>query len=286
MNANKLYQKLEIDFELDKCKDDWSQMDFNEFVTDNFRQRQMGLVLDNTSEIKKVYTAVFPSDAVSNTILEKGEKNILLFTHHPMIWDTKAPGFPFLNMNKELLTKLKEREISMYTLHVPLDKNGEYSTSVSFARAIGISYDEDFAEYFGIWAGVLGKTTCKTFDELADKVRKTVGHEVKVIRNNPEIILGDQKIAVVGGGGNDLDVMRELSEKGIKIYVSGLVSSFSDYPPALEFDRLAKENKINLIGASHYSSEKFACMQMVKYFETQGLAAEFIEDKPDIGDVS
>ncbi len=286
MNANELYQKLEIDFELDKCKDDWSQMDFNEFVTDNFRQRQMGLVLDNTSEIKKVYTAVFPSDQVLNTILEKGEKNVLLFTHHPMIWDTKAPGFPFLNMNKELLAKLKENEISMYTLHVPLDKNGEYSTSVNFAKVIGVSCEEEFAEYFGIWAGILGKTTCKTFDELAEKVREAVGHEVQMIKHNPKTILDGQTIAVVGGGGNDLDVMRELIERGITTYVSGLVSSFSDYPPALEFDRLAKENKINLIGASHYSSEKFACMQMVKYFEAQGLESEFIEGKPDMGDIS
>ena len=26
MNANELYQKLEIDFELDKCSDDWGRI--------------------------------------------------------------------------------------------------------------------------------------------------------------------------------------------------------------------------------------------------------------------
>lgn len=286
MNANELYQKLDCDFELGKCDDDWSGLDLKEHLTDNFKKRQMGLVLDNTDEIEKVYTAVFPSDLVLKTILDKGEENVLLFTHHPMVWDTKAEGFPFLNIPKELLAKLQERGVSLYTLHVPLDKNGDYSTSVNFAKEIGVSYDEDFAKYFGIWAGVVGKTKSETFEDLAEKVKAAVGHEIQVIKNNPNTDLRDQKIAVVGGGGNDLDIMGELLEKGITTYVSGIVSPFSEYPPAIEFERLAKENKINLIGATHYSTEKFACIQMTQYFKKQGLKAEFIEDTPDMGDIN
>ena len=286
MKANELYQKLETDFELNKCSDDWSQMDFNEYITKNFKDRYMGLVLDNAQEIEKVYTAVFPSDLALNHILDKGEKNVLLFTHHPMIWDTQAPGFPFININKDLLPKLADNKISLYALHVPLDKNGTYSTSTTFAQAIGVSYDEDLAKCYGVWDGLAGNTECKTLAELAQRAREAVGHEVKVIRNNPEVNIQGQKIAVVGGGGNDLEVMKELLEKGIKTYVTGVASAFSDYPPSIEFDRLAKEHGINLIGASHYSTEKFACMRMTKYFELLGLPAEFIEDKPDMGDIT
>jgi hypothetical protein len=40
-----------------------------------------------------------------------------------------------------------------------------------------------------------------------------------------------------------------------------------------------------MIGASHYSTEKFACMRMTKYFESLGFPAEFVKDKPDMGDI-
>jgi len=284
MDAKNLYQKLEIDFELDKCQDDWSHMDFNEFVTENFKNRYMGLVSDNTEEIEKVYTAVFPSDKVLGEILETGEKNILLFTHHPMVWDSNNPGMPLKSMSKELLLKLRENKVSLYSLHVPLDKNGEYSTSVNLAKAIGVSRDEDFAQYFGVLAGVIGKTECQTIDELGEKVKNVVGHQIGILKNNEEEF-DNQKIAVVGGGGNDLDVMKELLEKRIKTYVTGVIKVIGGYPPAVEFDRLAKENGINLIGATHYSTEKFACQKMVEYFESFGLPAKFIEDKPDFDDV-
>ncbi|MBT3356181.1 hypothetical protein HN784_02710 [bacterium] len=285
MNANELYQKLDCDFELGKCEDDWVQLDLGEHLTDNFKERQMGLVLDNTDEIEKVYTAVFPSDFVLKTILDKGEKNVLLFTHHPMIWDTKAEGFPFLNIDKELLPKLEERGISLYTLHVPLDKNGKYSTSVNLAKEIGISHDEDFAKYFGVLVGVIGKTKDGTLSELSKRLEGAVGHEVSTLKYGAEDIK-DEKIAVVAGGGNDLDIMKELLEKNIKVFVTGISRAIGDYPPAVEFDRLAKENGINVIGATHYSTEKFACIQMMQYFKEQGLVAEFIEDAPDMGDIA
>ncbi len=70
MKAIELYKKLDTDFELDDCKDDWSHMDFNEYISDNFKKCYMGLLLDNTEEINSVYTAVFPSDLVLNKIIE------------------------------------------------------------------------------------------------------------------------------------------------------------------------------------------------------------------------
>ncbi len=151
MNVQKLYQKLDQDFELERLKDDWKEMDFNEYISENFKKRYMGLVLDNSEEIFKVYTAVFPSDEVLQKILNFKEKDILLFTHHPMDWN------------------------------------------------------------------IMGK---------------------EIFKNIPRNFL--QKL---------------------------------------------KENKINIIGATHYSTEKFACMAMLDYFKQTGLPAEFIEGNPDLNDL-
>ena len=77
MKAKALYKRLDTDFELDLCKDDWSHMNFNEYISENFKNRYMGLLIDNTNEINSLYTAVFPSDHVLNKILEPKKENIL-----------------------------------------------------------------------------------------------------------------------------------------------------------------------------------------------------------------
>ena len=46
-----------------------------------------------------------------------------------------------------------------------------------------------------------------------------------------------------------------------------------------------KKHKINLLGGTHYSSEKFASMEMCKYFTGLGLPSEFIDDEPDLYDL-
>ena len=48
---------------------------------------------------------------------------------------------------------------------------------------------------------------------------------------------------------------------------------------------LEKNSRINVIGGTHYSSEKFACIEMCKYFNKLGLEAEFIEDEPCFEDM-
>lgn len=283
MKAQELYRQLDVDFEIDRFTDEWSVEGFGDYVSENFRKRMIGVVLDNAFEIEKIYTAVFPSDEIIKKILQSEETNVLLFTHHPQIWDLKLAGFPFKYFSPDKLEKMKAQKISLYALHVPLDNNGEYSTSVSFARALGIQKEKDFAPYFGGMAGVIGQTELETVSELAEKTRTAVGHAVKVFNYGSDEI-NNQEVAVVAGGGNDVEIITEIAQKGINTYVTGVAAETS-YPPSIEFHKFAKENKINVISATHYSTEKFACMAMCQYFEKLGLPCEFLSDVPDMFDL-
>jgi hypothetical protein len=42
MKAKELYEKIDRDFEIDKFRDDWSFIEFNEFITPAFRKRYIG----------------------------------------------------------------------------------------------------------------------------------------------------------------------------------------------------------------------------------------------------
>jgi len=48
---------------------------------------------------------------------------------------------------------------------------------------------------------------------------------------------------------------------------------------------VAREKKISILAAGHYSTEKFALMAMCRFFEERGLEAEFIGETPNLTDL-
>jgi putative NIF3 family GTP cyclohydrolase 1 type 2 len=285
MDARSLFQRLDADFELEKCNEvDWDMSDLGDYITESFKKTRMGLVLDNTKSIDKVYTAVFPSEEVIRRLLDADERDILLFTHHPMIWDPSIEGRPFKHIPYELLGELKEKRISYYAIHVPLDRNGPYSTTVSLAKAVGVERDRDFFNYFGALVGVMGRTAKSSLSEFAEGVKNTVGHRVKVWRYGSEEIK-DSQVAVVAGGGCEPEIAGEIAEAGLNTYLTGITRMMESYEPSVLFHDVCKENAINVIGATHYSTEKFACIALVDYFTNLDLKCEFLPDKPSFIDL-
>ena len=91
-----------------------------------------------------------------------------------------------------------------------------------------------------------------------------------------------ERIAVCPGGGNDPFVINEMLRNDIRILITG-VTIVNDY--SKEAHKLEQENRINVLGGTHYSTEKFAVIKMCRYFENLGLPSEFIEDKPCLHDL-
>jgi putative NIF3 family GTP cyclohydrolase 1 type 2 len=285
MDAEKLVKQLDTDFELDKREEgEWGEFDLGDYVVEGIGKKPMGLILDNANSITKVYTSVFPSEKVIRKILDSNEQDILLFTHHPMIWDPSPDRRPFRNISHELLSPLKGRRVSYYAIHIPLDAVGPYSTGVSLAKAIGVQPERYFFEYGGVEVGVIGTIDLATLSELAERVNNAVGHDVKVCNYGSDVII-DSQVAVVGGGGGEPDIASEVADMGLNTYVTGITGIFETYPPSAQFHEVCKEKEINVIGATHYSTEKFACIAMVDYFKKLGLPAEFIEDDPVLSDM-
>ena len=280
MDAKKLYERLDMDFGLANLHDEWGGMEFNDFISKNFQNRQMGVFTDNSVEINQVYTAVFPSDKVIKHVLNTGKENVLIFTHHPMIWDIRKPEV-FSYINKWFFQELKDRGISIYVSHIPLDKNGLYSTSVSLAKALDIEIEKEFFVYLGVYVGVIGSTEIVTLEELVKVIEEVVGHHVKLTKYGSNKIKNG-KIAVVGGGGNNKSVLEELVKHDVNTFITG-VTVKNDY--SKDAHDYAMEHNVNIIGATHYSTEKFACMAMCKYFKSLGLPCKFIDDIPIFEDM-
>jgi len=283
MKATQLYQQLEKDFITPEMSDDLSQhmSSVADFLCPNFKKRSMGLVCDFAAEIKKVYTAVFPSREVMQRILDDDVQDAMLFVHHPSIWDIRKAPDVFQQMDRDLLEQFRERRISIYNLHVPLDNFGDYSTTVSLAKTLGIEPEESFAPCLGALCGVFGKTDIATVQELKERFEVAIGHQVNLYPYG-EGKIKEGTVALVAGGGNDVPFLKEVAKAGINVFVTGIAVRNSHSEKAHEF---AEKHKISILGGTHYSTEKFACMAMVDYFEKIGLPSEFIEGKPVMEDM-
>jgi len=287
MKAVDLYNQLEKDFVRPDITEDWyqtSDMSVNdEYISKNFKQRSLGLLCDFTLEIDKVYTAVFPSDKVLTKIIDDGATNAMLFVHHPLVWEISKDTIKdaFYQINSELLQKLKERKVSLFNFHLPLDNFGEYATTKTLADALQIKILKPYNNYNGALCGIIGTTDCKTVYELQDRYSQAVGHETRLYQyGDAEIKNGI--VSLCAGGGNGNDTIMDLFNEGASVHLTGISikNAYSERVHALE-----KEHRINLIGGTHYSSEKFACIAMCDYFVKLGLESEFIADIPCFEDM-
>lgn len=285
MNSTQLYERLDRDFAIDRYTDEWGPfVAINEFIHSSFRERWIGVMLDNTQEIQKVYTITIPDTVVLETILDRDEVDILVFSHHAMGYDPMKEEFPFYNIPVDCLRRMKEQRISLYVMHIPLDCNGPYSTSISLASALELPVVDEFCKYLGCKVGVLCKSSFLNVTDFASHVERIVDHKVKLWPYGDETIEAGQ-IAIVAGGGCIDFIAEELKSLGINTYLTGVTRLTPTFEPGMAFHRIAKRNRINVLGATHYSTEKYACMAMVDYFRNLGLSTEFVEGIPCMADL-
>ena len=284
MKAQDLYARLNKDFIIQGIKDmDWAARMpvLDKYLYPEFKQNGgMGLMCDFSYEIDKVYTTVFLSDKVLSRLVDDCVSNAMLFSHHPTNWGIKNHNGTY-EATEKYITELKERNISIYVLHHPLDNYGKYSTCRTLADNLKISIEKPAFLYYGAMCGIIGTIDCKTTSELHDRYSRAVGHETSLYIYGSEYIQGE-RIAVCPGGGNAMFVINEMMENNIKILITG-VTLVNDY--SRETHEYEKKNRINVFGGTHYSSEKFAPMEMCKYFNELGLPSEFIADEPDLIDL-
>ncbi|HOW29318.1 MAG TPA: Nif3-like dinuclear metal center hexameric protein [archaeon] len=280
MNAQNLYDKLEIDFIARRgLSDDWKEIGTDKYLSPNFKKRSMGIVYDFNTEIKKVYTAVFPESAVLKKILSKKETDVLLFVHHPMVWDITKKSI-FTSISEKDLKMMKKRRISVYNLHVPLDNFGKYSTTNTLCKELNIKVETQFAPYFGALCGVVGTIDLENISDIKKRFEKILGHKSMLYKYGTDK-LNKYKVAVVAGGGNDLDILEKIP-KDCNLFITGITAKNDYSKNAHDF---SKKRKLNVLGGTHYSTEKFACIAMVEYFKKLGLPCEFIPGKPVMEDI-
>lgn len=286
MKLDELVSRIKEDWDVEKYPEDWSFIvDEDEKLkreaTPGFLKENRGLIFRNSDEVSKIYVACFPSTYVLKEIAKQGIKDVLLVTHHPFDWN--GVGMGFKKYTDEDYKLMKENRISLLFMHVPWDalrnEPDRVSTAYGTVKKLDMDVKGEYQEYGGATISLCGILPVKKFADLVKYVEEKLGNDQLNVFN-----YGSNEVGLVGfvpGGGNDAESIEEAHQKGVNTYITGCTDR-CQHPysqnAAKEFLAKAKELKINVIGASHYLTEKWAMEQSMPYFKKLGVEAEFIED--------
>lgn len=166
--------------------------------------------------------------------------------------------------------KLRENGCSLYCAHSALDGAPEISNGDGLARAAGLVVRRRFLPYHGGLAGVIA-TGRGTFDEFVARLTTAIGPPVESHKNSDRFGV----VAIATGGAPLTSFVAESARQGADTYVTGEVNMYT---------RLyAKETGVNLVCATHYTTETFGVQALTRLAAEQfGLLWHFIAEAPDV----
>jgi putative NIF3 family GTP cyclohydrolase 1 type 2 len=239
-----------------------------------FNQLFNGLMLRGEEEVGRIFLAVFPTDEVLTRFIEESNPGDLLFMHHPLLMECGDPrgewGKGFVPINPDLISRLKEKRLSVFTLHVPLDYSRTISTSNAMAEAYNAKViDEFFKEEKGA-CGVICEIPSATTEELIEKSKTIFQIPYADVEGPSHSSI--TRIAIAAGCGDKVYVMQEAEKLGAQAFLTGEIHCHIDNEYGKkkydEMKEYCRSTSMSLIGVSHAASEYLVLASQLKpWFE-------------------
>ncbi|MGE7935929.1 Nif3-like dinuclear metal center hexameric protein [Bacillus paramycoides] len=242
---------------------DQIQFPWKQFFEANFVEQFNGLMIRGAENVNTVFLAVFPTDDVLEKFISQSMTGDLLFMHHPLVMECGDPlgksGRGFVPIPSKYLHAIKEKQLSIYTCHGPMDFHQTYGTSISIAKALQANVIDGFA-HGGPEQQPVG-LICEIDETSTEKLQKHLKKLFNIPYTDFEGKQHDSitKIAIIAGCGDVVSLMKEAEEKGAEAYIAGEIhchidNEYGKYKYSLIMDYV-KETNMSLIGVSHSSSE-------------------------------
>lgn len=292
MELDRFTQQLDTFFHLDEFPPDTpfsslvpavydeAGIDVARYLDPRFLDVFHGLMIRNGELVTKAYSTVFVSEEIVSKVLARQEKDVLVVSHHPLVMETSDRGF--LALGEHTLGQMRDKGISVYVLHTPLDVHEELSTGRALSRDLGLDVVGGFYPVSERPAGLYGHLAPVRFGSLLDKVAEVSGiRDLHCIQLHETV----RTVAVIPGG-TAIEGILLSAELGCNVLVTG--TYWNQVQTAIgqryrdEFDRIRDGLKTSLIECSHYASEAVVMRtDMVALCRQFGLDCEFVpQDDP------
>ncbi|WLD94703.1 Nif3-like dinuclear metal center hexameric protein [Alkalihalobacillus sp. AL-G] len=253
----------------DPIKVDWTQ-----YFEADFSKRFNGLMMKGSDQMNTVFLAVFPTDQVLESFINEASEGDLLFLHHPLVMECGDPrgewGRGFVPIRKSLLQSLKDKKLSVYTCHTPLDYHLEISTNMAIANVMNALVIDRFIYEEGKSIGLICDVEPIDTAGLIKKLESIF--EIPYVDFEGEQHNFIDRIAIVAGCGDKVAFMREAESFGVQAYVTGEIHCHIDndygrakYKQMMDY---VPESTMSLIGVSHSASEYMVMQTQMKNWFT------------------
>ncbi|MEZ4813300.1 MAG: Nif3-like dinuclear metal center hexameric protein [Caldisericia bacterium] len=199
-----------------------------------------GLQVDSGNPVKRIGYAV---DACLEAFeIAKEQGCDMLITHHGLYW--AGDEHRIIGLMKNRVSFLIRNNISLWSCHIPLDRDLKFGNNIGLSRIIGLTDPKGFADYHGMPIGLYGNLAeTTTVSKISEVLKNNLPEYNPFMWNFGKETI--ENVGVVSGGGSF--AISEAAELGLDLLITGEVSH-SDY-------HIALENKINVLAAGHWSTE-------------------------------
>ena len=211
-------------------------LDIKNFPDDNAYN---GLQVEGVSEVNSI---VFTADAGIETFrMAVALHADMIVVHHGIFWKGIDPSVK--GRTKERVTTLLDHGISLYAVHLPLDKHPDIGNNAQLLKILGFRKDKPFGWYKGEQISFTGVVDMpKTIDQIVEDIQDSLAPHCVVLPFGKREI---KTIAVMSGGAGYSSLNQAL-DAGVDLYLSG---------EPIECYHEVKDAGFNVIFAGHHATE-------------------------------
>jgi dinuclear metal center YbgI/SA1388 family protein len=204
---------------------------------EDYPQARNGLQLENSGTIRRIVAAV---DACAPVIAKAAaQPGVLLLVHHGLFWED---GFWIGARYRKMKTAI-ERDLAIYSAHLPLDIHPKVGNAACFVRALGFTKSTPFLRWKGQALGVRIAVRM-TRAELVRRSEQVLGARPHLCAGGPARI---RSVGIVtGGAGSEV---AQAHAEGVDTFITGEGPHWSY--------TLAEELGVNILYGGHYATETF-----------------------------
>jgi dinuclear metal center YbgI/SA1388 family protein len=199
---------------------------------DDYPGAHNGLQVENVGNVKRVLASVDAGLPVIKKAAAAGSGSLLV-VHHGLFWSgvQRVTG-----VFREKLEIMREADMALYAVHLPLDAHAAVGNNVLLAKALGLRGLKTFLG-FGRAGTFAGSRT-----DLVRRVMKVTGRVPEVCAAGPS---RPRCVGVITGGAGDM--VEKAAAAGVDTFITG-------EGPQWSWVR-AEELGINVIYGGHYATE-------------------------------
>ena len=244
-----------------------------EFLDRELRTREVpdysgalnGLQAQNNGTVTHIAAAVDCSALTVKAAAERGADFLLV--HHGMFW---GGAVPLIGAAFERVRLVVERNIAIYSSHIPLDLHPVWGNNVLLAKELGLQPSAGFAVMRGVAVGVSGEANIAT-EELKQRASAfSAGFGTTMVSTALRPGQRTRKWAMCTGAGASPETLREAAEMGVDTLIVGE----GPHHTAVQ----AADDGLTIMYLGHYATETLGVRTLASYLgEKFSIASSFIE---------